>query len=220
MISIKSNSYAANEAKVWAVNATMIRCLTGNASFRIEGFWKGEKRLDFDGFQAGLSIDKIASEESGNINVAGTVAHEQVQIDQLIVTNGSTAQTIALIVGDGDVSDNRLVGTVAITGGLNTTALSGTVVTQGFATSISTVGSTMTAATTNGIGVLFQNIGTTAIELFLAGTTPGTGVILEPVPAGGNVGGTASLSAGVQWNARQFTQAAATGILSWTIEVK
>lgn len=207
MITVKTFTLAANQAVPLGVKATFLRVLTGNYSFRIEGYFKNEKVVDFDGITAGLAVadfgHEIISRNDPLYNPDNPSATKPQEIDTLIITNGSTAQTVAITVGDGKVDDNRLVGTVNITGGLNTSAISAAAVQQYVYSALSTVGTTVSLAVGNDMDTFVQNMGNIALELFVSGAK-GKGIVLEPIPTGGNVGGAVSIPGGVNWYAAPY----------------
>ncbi len=206
MINVKSRTYTAAQADTWGVNATFVRCLAGNASFRIEGFWKGTKLLDFDGFQAGLSVGEILTEQAvgeGGVDLGG---HKIAQFDSFIVTNGATPQTIVLAYGDGDVTDNRLVGTVNITGGILSKPIGAdTFVAGGIKSAIITTGKTIPGVA-QGATITLQNIGTGKISVAHKSTTAANGILLDN-PGVGVVGGASiELSAALTWRITGVTK--------------
>lgn len=203
MIVVKTfPSMTAGQSVTIGVNATFVRCLAGNASFTLEGEWKGERMLVFDGMMAGLAVGKISHEDSG------TGGHDDVQFDRLIITNGSTAQTITLIYGDGYVEDNRLVGTVNITGGILSKPLGADTFNSGANVSLTTSQAGIVhTAVSQGATVIVQNVGLG--DLLLSGNNTiaanggGGALVLKAANTiNGTDGGTAELSAGVTWYGR------------------
>lgn len=189
--------------------ATHVRCTSGNGSFEIRCYDDADLVFYSSTFQSGLSVGPIFdTREPGQRYPDGFRRFNRVEI-----VNGSTAQTIELYMGDGEVTDNRLVGTVNITGGILSRPIGAdTLDTSGVTTlaaSGSGTGTAIKTATTQGVEILIQNLGTVpalithaaSISGWTTMATPVTGgTILEPVPAGGNVGGSITLSGGIAVN--------------------
>ena len=172
MIQIKNlPNFAANASQPIGGRFTFVRCLNGNYSMKIEGFYQGEKLIDFDGFSAGLDF----TIPTGNGNAP--------YMDQVIVTNGATLQTIVLAMGDGgDVTDNRLIGSVNITGGLLSKSL-GEDTSDGYNTVTVANGSAtlIKAATSQGGRVIIQNRGAVEMAIGWDNTlTYAKGLVLLP----------------------------------------
>ncbi|MCU7841823.1 MAG: hypothetical protein KZQ94_20915 [Candidatus Thiodiazotropha sp. (ex Troendleina suluensis)] len=91
-----SRTLAANESVlINCAGATSIRCLEGSAAFEIKPDDRNPVSMELGiGFKYRQSFDSLR------------------------IVNGATAQTIKLAIGDGDIEDNRMVGTVDISGGI------------------------------------------------------------------------------------------------------
>lgn len=173
MIGIKNfSALAANASVTFNGFASFVRCLTGNNSMRVIARRGSATIVDFDGFQAGLLFRTPIDPNTG----------ERIVCDTFELTNGSTQQTIALAIGDGDVEDNRLVGTVNITGGLLSKAL-GEDTSDGFGTITvaNGVATLIKAAGTQAGSCLVQNKGAVDIAIGWANTvTYANGIVIPP----------------------------------------
>jgi hypothetical protein len=213
MIVVKTfPSLTVGESRNFGVNATFVRCLAGNASFRLQGYWRGELLLDFDGMMAGLAVGEISRENSGIGD------HDLAQFDTFTITNGATAQTITLIYGDGNVEDNRLVGTVNITGGILSKPLGADTFNSGANVSVTT-GSSATVHTgvSQGALVVIQNIGPSDVMLSGNNTMAlGGGALMLKAAStfNGTDGGSIELSAGVTWYGRAVSAATSLAVQS------
>lgn len=190
MIIIKSRPYLANVGDSWGVNATFVRCLAGNAGFRIEGYSAGEKVLDFDGFAAGLSV--------GNLLRDATDPNSFQRMDSFVVTNGATPQTITLAYGDGDVADNRLVGLINISGALYSKPFAAdTLVLQSGLTVMGTANPVTIVKASQGAELTIQNVGSNLLMYAYNTVTAGNAQYLEGISGSANAGGAVTLSAGI-----------------------
>ncbi|MCG7867361.1 MAG: hypothetical protein JAY74_13475 [Candidatus Thiodiazotropha taylori] len=82
--------------------------------------------------------------------------------DKLWLQNGSTAQTITIKIGDDEIIDNRMVGTVDISGGIK--FASNPTVSHG-AVSVTTTATLIQAKNLSRATCLIQNLGTGAIYI-------------------------------------------------------
>jgi len=203
------------------VAATHIRCTQGNAPFEVRAYDGSELVFYASSWQAGLSAGPMYDMQSGARNIR--------YFDRLEVLNGGTAQTIELYIGDGEVLDNRLVGTVNITGGILSRAIGAdTLDSQGTTTLAASGAGTDTlikAATSQGVEILIQNLGAVPVLIAQTSATIGGwttiagnatktgGVLLEPVPAGANVGGSVALSGAI---ITRGVGIGGTAIVNWT----
>lgn len=150
-----------------------VRCLTGAYAFDLTVVKSnGESLGIFAGFQAGLAVMLPDF------------------FDQLRITNGSTAQTVELLVHDDRVDDNRLVGTVNITGGLDTKPLAPTLIDTWGRVQIASASATqILAAGTKRGKVILQNCSANYIAIGYDSTVTYTstatgGLILAPSALG------------------------------------
>jgi hypothetical protein len=202
-------------------SATHIRCTQGNAPFEVRAYSGSELVFYASSWQAGLSAGPMYDMGSGSRQIR--------YFDRVEVLNGSTAQTIELYIGDGEVLDNRLVGTVAITGGILSRPLGADTLDSAGVTTLAASGAAtdtiIKAATSQGVEILIQNLGAVPVVIAQSLTTIGGwttiagnatktgGLVLEPVPAGANVGGSATLSAGM---ITRGVGIGGTAIVTWT----
>jgi hypothetical protein len=203
-----SVTLAANGATQIPCNATHLRCTSSSATFAIECYWKDELVFVASQFGAGLAFGPITRErfvQDATSQGGYDTEHVVQQFDAIRITNGATAQTIEIYYGDGEVQDNRLVGTVNITGALKVSVMgtdtfdsAGTITVAAAAAGTDTI---IKVATTDGCEVILQNIGAFPVVLSQSPTTmTGTlvadipGVVLEPVSGAGNVGGAVTFS--------------------------
>jgi hypothetical protein len=174
MLQSTAQAYTANQANPFSCQPSrFIRCTQGNAAFTLRAWDElGGLLVLVNSWQAGLSVGPLATPAT-----------------RMEVTNGSTAQTIELYYGDSEVQDNRLVGTVNITGGLAAKILGPTVCTAEGA--VSATGAADLIWTGNALGAMngiLQNRDS-AISIYYghtSGVTTATGIEL---PAGGVVDG-------------------------------
>lgn len=138
---VYSFTLAANATAQINAQGTFIRCLTAAATFdMVAKTVDGTSLGDFNGFQAGLAV---------------TCPGQFAVVD---ITNGTTGQTVAILIHDGPVDDNRLVGIVNITGGLDSKALLPGVATVPATVSIGTVADVIVAASTRRGTLVIQNM--------------------------------------------------------------
>lgn len=77
------------------------------------------------------------------------------------ILNGSTAQTIEFYIGDGQMIDNRLVGSIVLSGGIKSAANAGA--NHGAVALVATVAKEVKAANAARSNIVVQNLGGTAI---------------------------------------------------------
>lgn len=223
------------------VDATHVRCTQGNYPFEIRCYWESQLVFVASTMQAGLSVGPIYQRPAYTPNTPDADANQPIgnthvyqRFNRVEVVNGSVAQTIELFIGDGEVDDNRLVGTVNITGGILSRPIGADTVDSAGVTTLAASGAgtdtIIKAATSQGVEILIQNLGSVPVLIAQSSTTvtgwttiagnatKTGGTILEPVPAGANVGGSVALSGGivtrgvgiggtaiVTWQATKFT---------------
>jgi hypothetical protein len=120
----------------WVINTTgsKIAAISGAGNFDVEP----QSQNPLNGFRIGLIVGFPP-------------------FDSVTITNGDTAQTLELLIGDGDIVDNRLVGQIDITGGIKISANGG--VAYGAVTALNTVATLVAAANLNRSSILVQNNG-------------------------------------------------------------
>lgn len=86
-----SKSFSANERLRISQVGALVRCLSGAAVFAIEPDEQNSVQI-----QEGISI------------------RYQEKFKSIVIVNGSTAQTISVYIGDGDIDDSRIYGTINV----------------------------------------------------------------------------------------------------------
>lgn len=169
---------AANVAQDIDAQGKFVRGLSGTAVYDIEAVdVQGNSLGKLNDFQTALAVSF-----PGNFT-------------KLIITS-ATVQTIQILVHDDIVYDNRLTGIVNITGGISSAVVSPGVVTlAGSATfNVTNAATLILAAGTKRGKIILQNTSANPIAIgFSNAVTFAAGIILEPVPAGSNAGGSIEL---------------------------
>lgn len=171
-LTIFTKTFAAAEAQTIMQLGTYIRCLAGAANFDCEPIAPDGQSLGiFSGFQLGLAFRTPRP------------------FDRVRILNGSTAQGIQIATSDDQIDDSRLVGTVAITGGIASKVYAPDLI------DISNTFTVTSAVTTFGIGsltntqigeLMIQNLG--LVDVFVgpfATVTAANGIKIPAAAATG-----------------------------------
>lgn len=146
---------AGQEISVDAIGGTF-RCIAGDAIFFVKPDGSGKTEM-----QAGI----------------GFRSEEQAKIWWIL--NGPTAQTIEFYIGDGDILDNRLVGNIAISGGLKSAA--NAAATHAAVALLAGVAKVIKAANSGRSNIVVQNLGATAIYIGIDnGVSAANGIEVAP----------------------------------------
>lgn len=146
---------AGEEITIDAIGGTF-RCIAGDAIFFVKPDGSGKTEL-----QAGIGF---RSDQRATI---------------WWILNGSTAQTIEFYIGDGDILDNRLVGNIAISGGLKSAA--NAAANHAAVALVATVAKVIKAANSARSNIVVQNLGATEIYIGTsAAVTAANGVKIAP----------------------------------------
>ncbi len=136
------------------------------------------QNIDFIGCTVGTSDFKIMPEGFDPLDFAlGLAVKLEKRVDKIIIINGAVAQTISLVLGRGVIFDNRLVGTLNITGGVNAKGNTGQ---SNAAVTVTAAGSVIKALTVSRSKLTIQNLGTVDIYVGGAGVTVANGIRLSP----------------------------------------
>lgn len=161
-----------------------VRGITGTAVYDLEAVTRtGESLGVLADFQTCLAVEFKNADGSYKF------------FDKLRITS-ATVQTISVVVHDSFVDDNRLTGIVNITGGISAKSIAPETVTlPGSGTIAVTNAATLVlAAGTKRGKVILQNTSANPIAIgFSNAVTFAAGILLEPVGAGANAGGSIEL---------------------------
>jgi len=158
---------------------TFVRCLKSTYPFTLEVQGDGGIPLAvFDGFELGLQFEIPAQGKRFAVK------------NSTSASEATAAQEIIIAIHDGRIDDNRLVGTVNITGGIASKTYAPDLINTAAAVTATTGGvSCCTAATQIGT-LLIQNLGAVAVYVGpTASLTTANGIQLDPSPGGGVAGG-------------------------------
>lgn len=191
---IYRKTFAAGESANFDAVGNYFRCLASSAAFTCEVIAQdGSPEAVFDGFELGLQFRTEKS--SVRVNVKNELRG---------VANA--AQEIILAIHNGPIDDNRLVGTVNITGGILSKPLAADsydLAGNFTATSAITTFGMGSLTTTQACELIIQNLGT--VDVYVSpnpAMTTANSLLLSAAPAGATVGGSINVKSGVPWYAR------------------
>jgi len=124
--------------------------------------------------RSGSSTFSLSADTANPVTFeAGVGIESETDINNIRLTNGAIAQTIVLVFGKGKYVDNRLVGNLALSGGLRTQAATSS--NMNLNATPTTTASQIYAANSGRGRLIIQNIGANDVYVGASGVTVGTG---------------------------------------------